>query len=382
MMDRPLVTSALVETTGMPAASASSTGPLKAFLSTTASAIPSALAEIAVLVALTISATIDSLDPVHWNSALSRAQASWAPYWVGVKNGLVVTWQTNTNFHFGVEGKSPALAAAAESLLLSSLLVQAASSAEAASEALVSPTPPSRRRRVTLLRPRVSTASSTTGWTLDIATLLGTGAARSVGGEPVDGGGLVPLAGRQHGRREVRVVGRVRVVLGLQGEPVALPVHPAAGADQRPVQEVAGVELDARLVGDDLQDPAAPGLDDPGGQLQAAAVPVEHPVVVVAAADDQLLEAVADAGADGGRVPEVHRGAGHGVDGPGRDQGRVHGRVVAGVEGQLVDRLEVAVADQPGAVVHADLVAVGEGVGDLGGQGARVVLVAVGAGEA
>src|ERR671918_2671075 len=162
----------------MPAARASSTGALKAFLSTTARAIPSALAEIAVLVALTISATIESLDPVHWNSQLSRAQASWAPCWVGVKKELVVTWQTNTNFHFGVAGKSPAPAAAAESLLLSSLLVQAASSAEAASDALVRPTPLSSRRRVTRLRPRVSTACSTTGSTLDMATLLERGVAR------------------------------------------------------------------------------------------------------------------------------------------------------------------------------------------------------------
>src|SRR5918996_4783033 len=115
----------------MPAARASSTGALKASLSTTARAIPSALAEIAVLVALTISATIESLDPVHWNSQLSRAQASWAPYWVGVKNGLVVTWLMNTNFHFGVEGKSPAPWAAALLPWFSSW-PQAASSAEAA----------------------------------------------------------------------------------------------------------------------------------------------------------------------------------------------------------------------------------------------------------
>src|SRR4029453_3268076 len=155
----------------MPASSAWLTGVLKAFLSTTASAIPSALAEIAVLVALTISATIEDLEPVHWNSVLSSAQASWAPYCVGVKNGLVVTWQTKTNFHFGVSGKSPAVAAALL-LLLSSLLVQAANRAEAASEALVRPTPPSSRRRVIRLRPRVSTASSTTGSTLDIETLL------------------------------------------------------------------------------------------------------------------------------------------------------------------------------------------------------------------
>src|SRR4029450_10607059 len=105
----------------------------------------------------------------------------------------------------------------------------------------------------------------------------------------------------------------------------------------------------------------------------------------------------------GGRVPEVHRRAAHRVDRPGGDQGRVHGCVVAGVEGQLVavdvaralagevpvgvvgqvdDGLEVAVAHQPGAVVHADLVAVGEGVGGLVGQRARVALVVVGAGEA
>src|SRR4029450_74285 len=155
----------------MPADSAWSTGALKASLSTTASAIPSALAEMAVLVALTISATIESLDPVHWNSQLSSAQASWAPYWVGVKNGLVVTWQMNTNFHFGVEGKSPAAVAAAESLFLCALLLQAASRPEAASEALVSPMPPSSRRRVTRLRSSVSTACSTTGSTLGIATL-------------------------------------------------------------------------------------------------------------------------------------------------------------------------------------------------------------------
>src|SRR6266545_2868908 len=143
----------------MPASSAWSTGPLKASLSTTATARPSALPEIAVLVAFTISATFDSFEPVNWNSQLSSAQASWAPYWVGVKNGLVVTWLTNTNFQFGVVGKSPA----PEAWVLGSLLEHAASSADAASPALVSPTPVSSRRRETGLRLSVSTASSTRG---------------------------------------------------------------------------------------------------------------------------------------------------------------------------------------------------------------------------
>src|SRR5215211_4770989 len=381
----------------MPAARASSTGALKAFLSTTARAIPSALAEIAFLVALTISATIESLDPVHWNSQLRRAQASWAPYWVGVKNGLVVTWQTNTNFHFGVEGKSPAAVADAPSLLLSSLLVQAASSAEAASDALVSPMPPSSRRRVTRLRPRVSTASSTTGSTLDMATLLGTGGARSVGGEPVDRGGVVALAGAQHGRREVGVVGRVGEVLGLQGETVALPVGAAAGPDHGAVEEVARVELDAGLVGEDLQHPPAARVLQPGRQLQPGAAPVEHPVVVVAAADLELLEAVVtDALADPGRTGEVHRRAGHRVDGPRGDQGGVDRGVAAGPQEQLVvvDVARALTGQVPVGVVgqvddrrgvggrlvpHAQGVAVVEGVGDGGVEGAGVVLLAVGA---
>ncbi len=41
-------------------------GPLKAVLSTTAMARPSALELTAVLMALTISAAMESFDPVHW----------------------------------------------------------------------------------------------------------------------------------------------------------------------------------------------------------------------------------------------------------------------------------------------------------------------------
>src|SRR5918911_1090593 len=143
----------------MPALSAWSTGFLKASLSTTAIARPSALEEMAVLVALTISATIELAEPVHWDEQPSRAQASWAPYCVGVKNGLVVTWLTNTNFQFGVEGKLPCPLAA----LAVFFDEQAASSAEAASDALASPAPLSSLRRVMVPSSSVSTASSTLG---------------------------------------------------------------------------------------------------------------------------------------------------------------------------------------------------------------------------
>src|SRR3954447_1246548 len=115
----------------MPAASAWSTGALNAVLSTTAIASPSAFPLIAVLVALTISATTELAAPVHWYVQPSSLHASSAPYWVGVKNGLVVTWLTKTNFQLGVFGKLP-MASALALLLLSA---HAESSAVAASEA-------------------------------------------------------------------------------------------------------------------------------------------------------------------------------------------------------------------------------------------------------
>src|SRR5690349_20922903 len=96
----------------MPASRAASMGPLKAVLSTTATARPSALPETAVLMALTISAGMESLEPVHWKVVPRSLQASSAPYWVGVKNGLVVTWQTKTHFQLGVLGKLPTVPAA------------------------------------------------------------------------------------------------------------------------------------------------------------------------------------------------------------------------------------------------------------------------------
>src|SRR5687767_1803322 len=92
----------------MPASIALSVGPLNAFWSVMAIAMPSTLPVIAVLNALTISATLAVSDPVHWKSHLSSAHASSAPYWVGTKNGFVVTWLTKTNLYLGVSGKFPA----------------------------------------------------------------------------------------------------------------------------------------------------------------------------------------------------------------------------------------------------------------------------------
>src|SRR5690348_14488873 len=67
----------------------------------------SAFALIAVFMALTICDATDVCEPVHWEVQPRMEHASAIPYWVGTKNGLVVTWLTNTNFHSGCFGRLP-----------------------------------------------------------------------------------------------------------------------------------------------------------------------------------------------------------------------------------------------------------------------------------
>ena len=127
---------------------------------------------------------------------------------------------------------------------------------------------------------------------------------------------------------------------------------------------------------------------------------VEHEVVVVAAAEDDLLRAgVADPLADRVRRREVERRAGHRRDLAGRDRGRVDRRVVGGHQLQLVvvgaagalaGEVEVGVVGQVDdrrrvgrrVVVDPQLVVVGQGVGDLDLERAGVALLAVRAGVA
>src|SRR5215813_10709012 len=135
----------------MPSFMAFAVGVLKAVELTTAIAIPFAFDVMAELVALTMSGTLALSEPVQAGLGIpSSAAASCSPYWVGTKNGLVVTWLTKVNFHGGVDGKFPAAAAPAVLVLLPLLLVeeQAASSAEAAAVALTRPVPVSSFRRV------------------------------------------------------------------------------------------------------------------------------------------------------------------------------------------------------------------------------------------
>ena len=82
------------------------------------------------------------------------------------------------------------------------------------------------------------------------------------------------------------MIRRIGVVLGFQRQPVTLPVRLASGAVDRSIEEVAGIELDARLGRGDGQHAAAGGIAEDGGddhRLVVGALAVEHEIVIVAA---------------------------------------------------------------------------------------------------
>ncbi len=88
--------SALYARNGIPADSADCTGLLNAVGEIRELAMPSALPVMALLIALTISPTLLVDEPVHVYEQPSSLHASAAPFWVGVKKMLVVTWLTRT----------------------------------------------------------------------------------------------------------------------------------------------------------------------------------------------------------------------------------------------------------------------------------------------
>ena len=114
-----------------------------------------------------------------------------------------------------------------------------------------------------------------------------------------------------------------------------------------------------------------------GQQVELAVGLGEHPVVVVALAELELLVVLVDAGADGGGLAEVKRRAVHGRQFAGRDQGAVHrgvsvggdhddvaedvafaGEIEIGVLGQVDDGVLVG----GGGVFEAQRVVVGQRV--------------------
>src|SRR5690349_18257282 len=95
----------------------------------------------------------------------------------------------------------------------------------------------------------------------------------------------------------------------------------SAFAGDRAIQEVAGVELNTRLIGENLQNAPTLGLISLGREKHAAFPPaIQYPVVVISLAEFDLLIVGVNASTDGGWLGEIEGGAFHGTKLASRDQ--------------------------------------------------------------
>ena len=95
-------------------------------------------------------------------------------------------------------------------------------------------------------------------------------------------------------------------MLRLEAETIPPLIDLAPFALDAAVEKVAGVELHARLRRVDFEDPPAHRLIDSGRQRGRAAA-VQHKIVVVALAQEQLFILLLDPRADRRRLGKVHR---------------------------------------------------------------------------
>src|SRR5437870_2175563 len=185
------------------------------------------------------------------------------------------------------------------------------------------------------------------------------------------------------------MIRRVGEVLGLQAEPASQAVDLASLADDRAVEGVPRVELEAGLCRQHLEDPSGYRSDERRRGDQAGALAIEDPVVIVAAREGELLVACADARADRRRLPEVHRRPRDSAQLAGRDETGADGREAARAQGKAVAEnvvsaveIEVAVVGEVAdggpvrrcLVIDLERVSVRRPVGDDGFEGTRVAL--------
>src|SRR3546814_14634950 len=100
---------------------------------------------------------------------------------------------------------------------------------------------------------------------------------------------MIGLAAIDPRRSERGLVGRVGKFLGFQRDAVAHAVEMAVLADERAVEEVAGVDLQPRPGGPKLQQAYRFRILPPGGGFQPAGdTLVEHESMVLSEVSDEL----------------------------------------------------------------------------------------------
>src|SRR5579864_2205502 len=128
-------------------------------------------------------------------------------------------------------------------------------------------------RAVTRLAPVFKSLRTSRGWAFrSMRKCTSVSANRASGlfrSESVHGRAVKFLAGLEHRRRKIWLVRRIGKVLRLKTQPAAKRIFFPAFALDGPVQKIACIELDAGLVGENLQHASAGRFFNARGQSRS-----------------------------------------------------------------------------------------------------------------
>ena len=159
-----------------------------------------------------------------------------------------------------------------------------------------------------------ATVLSAAAFLLAAGLVLAAGFLRMLGAdaELIDADLSVFLPGFIHGAREILVVHGVRIILGLDSQGMTEIIALAILSDTTAVEEIATIELHARLVAQYLHDDAGTmavyGADITKLTLCGG---IHTPVMVETAADSQVRILKSDIAADKLRLTEIERSSLH-----------------------------------------------------------------------
>src|SRR5271166_3625292 len=135
----------------------------------------------------------------------------------------------------------------------------------------------------------------------------------AIGGQSIDDFLAIDLTWPQDRVRETRLVWRVRKTLGLKGQTGRLAVETAA-TRRRAIEIVSGIKLCTRLSGQNFENPAARHRMHPRGQSGRSIAKLrQYIVMIIAAAETQLLVGCANASANPLAISEIEGRPSHRV---------------------------------------------------------------------
>src|SRR6266849_2779392 len=245
-------------------------------------------------------------------------------------------------------------------------------------------------------RPKYNGARKGSWWRLPPRDFLGS-TAPSTRGKSIQRGVAIGLPGIEPRRRIVWTIWRVGIGLRLQAQRVILAVNSAIFSGHGPVEEIARIELDTGLIRQNFEDPARLWIFHAGSKTGVAgAAAAQAEIVIVALADLNLFNGIAQAHADPMGDAEIERRPIDPARRAQRDAGRAHrqvsirgdrevmiqnaaaasldaGKIEEAVIGQIDDRRLVGLGRERRRKFHG----AGNAVSDAGLQPAGIAFLAI-----